>query len=95
MKIASVADVKAKFSAHIKASSRSPVVVTRNGKAVAAIIPLPDEDAVEQLMLSYSPRLRAILSAARRRVAGGAAIPHERFWREASPPARKPRRRPA
>lgn len=96
MKIASVADVKAKFSAYVKASGQSPVVITRNGKAVAAIIPLSDEDDLERLMVGYSPKLRAILSAARRRIAGGQAIPHEQFWREASPAARrKPRRKSA
>jgi len=96
MTIASIADVKARFSAYVKASGQSPVVITRNGKAVAAIIPLSDEDDLERLMVGYSPKLRAILSAARRRIADGRAIPHEQFWRESSPAARrKPRRKSA
>lgn len=93
MKIASVADVKARFSEYVNASSRGPVVITRNGKAVAAMIPLADEEDLERLMLGYSPKLRAILSAARRRIAEGLGIPHERFWREArSTTRRKPKR---
>ena len=80
MKIASVAGVKAKFSEYVRASSRSPVVITRNGKAVAAIVPVGDEDDLERLMLGYSPRLRAVLAAARRRLAAGAGVPHEEFW---------------
>jgi prevent-host-death family protein len=88
MKIASVADVKAKLSAYVKTSSKSPVIITRNGKAVAAIIPLADEDDIERFMLGYSPKLRAILSAARRRVRDGRGIPHQQFWRGAQANAR-------
>jgi prevent-host-death family protein len=95
MKIASVADVKARFSAYVKASGQSPVVITRNGKAVAAIIPLADDDDVERLMLGYSPKLRAILSAARQRIRSGRGIRHEQFWREFdAAKSVKPRRRP-
>ena len=38
MKIASVADVKARLSAYLKESEAGPVVVTRNGKAVAVLL---------------------------------------------------------
>lgn len=93
MRIASVADVKAKFSAYVKASSQSPVVITRSGKAVAAIIPLNDEQDLERLSLGYSPKLRAILSAARERMARGEGIAHERFWRDAGTPGKKTSRR--
>jgi prevent-host-death family protein len=92
MKIASIADVKAKLSAYVKASSQSPVVITRNGKAVAAIIPLEDEQDLERLMLGYSPKLRAILSAARERIRGGHSVPHDQFWKEAHS-AKRPKSR--
>jgi prevent-host-death family protein len=80
---ASVAHVKAKFSAYVKASGRSPVVVTRHGRAVAAIVALTEEEDLERLMLAYSPKLRAILAAARRRMDSGKGIPHDQFWRQA------------
>jgi prevent-host-death family protein len=96
MKVASVADVKARFSAYVKASGESPVVITRNGKAVAAIIPLTDEEDLERLMLGYSPKLRAILATARRRTRSGQGVPHTRFWRAASAARRRrPKRKPA
>jgi prevent-host-death family protein len=38
MKIASVADVKAHLSAYLKETEVGPVVVTRNGKAVAVLL---------------------------------------------------------
>jgi prevent-host-death family protein len=89
MKIASVADVKAKLSAYVKASDRGPVVITRNGKAVAAIITLTDDDDVERLLLGYSPRLRAILADAKRRVRSGQGIDHEKFWHDVTAPTAK------
>ena len=44
MKIASVADVKARLSAYLKETEQGPVIVTRNGKAVAVLLAITDED---------------------------------------------------
>jgi antitoxin (DNA-binding transcriptional repressor) of toxin-antitoxin stability system len=55
VKIASVAEVK-QHSAFVKASEAGPVVVTRNGKAVAVIVAVQDDDEVECLLMVYSPR---------------------------------------
>jgi prevent-host-death family protein len=82
MKIASVADVKAHFSAYLKASEQGPVVVTRNGKPVAVVLSVTDEDELERLMMAYSPRLQAILAAARARIQAGEGIREDRFWAE-------------
>ena len=80
MKIASVADVKAQLSAYLKASAKSPVVVTRNGKAVAVLLGVHDDDELERLLLANSPKLRAILDAADQRIEEGGGILHEEFW---------------
>jgi len=61
MKIATIAEVKAQFSAFVNASAGGPVVVTRNGKPVAVLVGVEDEDEIERLLMAYSPRLRAIL----------------------------------
>lgn len=82
MKVASLADVKAHLSAYVRASERGPVVLTRNGKAVAVLVAVSDEDELERLLLAHSPRLRAILDAARERFRAGQGIPHEQFWQE-------------
>jgi prevent-host-death family protein len=82
MKIASLAEVKARLSAYVKASEEGPVIVTRNGKPVAVLLAVSDEDELERLVLAYSPRLRSILDAARQRFRAGAGIPHEEFWQE-------------
>ncbi len=73
MRIASVAEVKAHFSAFLKASQKGPVIVTRNGRPAAVLLSV-DEDEIERLVLAYSPRFQRI------RETGG--IPHDEFWKE-------------
>src|SRR3972149_8328858 len=75
VKIAPVAEVKAKFSAYLKASEKGPIVVTRNGKAVALLLSVSDEDDVERVVLANSPRFQAILEVARQQIRGGEGIP--------------------
>ena len=82
MKMASVAEVKAQFSAYLKESQQGPIIVTRNGKPVAALLAVHDDEELERLVLAHSPHLRAILEAARSRIHEGQGIAHEDFWRE-------------
>ena len=82
MKIASVAEIKSQFSAFLKASEAGPVVVTRNGRPVAVIVGLHDEDEIERLLMAYSPRLQAILAASRKQIREGNVLSHEEFWKE-------------
>ena len=91
MKIASVADVKARLSAYLKASTRGPVVITKNGKPVGVLLSVGDDDELERLLMACSPKLRSILDRARERMRQGAGIPHEKFWAdvERTEPARK------
>ena len=82
MKIASVADVKTHLSEYLRASAERPVVVTRNGKAVAVLVAVSDDEELERLLMAHSPRLQAILGAARQRIQEGKGIPHETFWQQ-------------
>ncbi len=82
MKIASVAEVKAQFSAYLKESEQGLVVVTRNGKAVAALLAVRDDEELERLVLAHSVRLRAILETSRQQIREGEGISHEDFWQE-------------
>ena len=95
MKIASVADIKAHFSAYLRTAVRGPLVVTRSGKAVGVLLAVDDEEELERLVLAYSPRLRTILEAARQRIRAGAGIRHQDLWQEfGSGKESKRRRRP-
>jgi prevent-host-death family protein len=80
MKTASVAEVKARFSEFVKASENGPILVTRNGKPVAILSAVTDEEEVERLMMAQSPQLQEILKAAEQRMEAGAGIPSEEFW---------------
>lgn len=82
MKIASVADVKARFSAYVKESLEGPVIVTRNGKPVAVLVAVTDEDDLERLVLAHSPKFQAILEASRREIDATGGTAHDAFWRE-------------
>ena len=82
MRIASVAEMKARLSAYLKASEDGPVIVTRNGRPVAVLLGIADEDELERLVLAYSRRFRSILDAARRQIREEGGIPHEQFWEE-------------
>jgi prevent-host-death family protein len=89
MKIASVADVKARLSAYLKKSQEGPVIVTRNGKPVAVLLAVTDEDELERLVLAHSPKFQAILDKSRGQIEDTGGIPHDQFWREVSAENRK------
>lgn len=82
MRIASVAEVKSEFSAFLKASEAGPVVVTRNGRPVAVIVGVNDDDEIERLLMSHSPRLQAIVEASRKQIREGEVLSHDQFWAE-------------
>jgi prevent-host-death family protein len=88
MKIASVADVKARLSAYLKETRNGPVVVTRNGKAVAVLLAVTDDDELERLVLAHSPKFRALLDRSRRQIEETGGIPHDVFWREVAAESR-------
>src|SRR5947209_15665546 len=89
MKIASVADVKARLSAYLRESQNGPVVVTRNGKAVAVLIAVTDEEELERLVLAHSPKFQALLDKSRRQIEETGGIPHDVFWREVEAQSRQ------
>jgi prevent-host-death family protein len=82
MKIASIAEIKSRFSAFVKESEAGPIVVTRNGRPVAVLLAVADEEELDRLVLSYTPRFRSILEASRKQHRDGLGIPHDEFWKD-------------
>src|SRR5437588_3406193 len=82
MRVASVGEVKARLSAYLDESRQGPVVVTRNGKAVAVLLAVKDNGELERLVLAHSPKFRAILDKSARQIEETGGIPHDVFWRE-------------
>ncbi len=81
MKIAPIADVKARFSAYLRDSEEGPVSITRNGKPVAVLLSLEDEEEIERMVLAYSPKFQSILQASKQQIRNQGGIEHEDFWR--------------
>jgi prevent-host-death family protein len=82
MRIAPVADVKARLSAYLDECERDgPIVITRNGKAVAVLLAPADDDDLERLMLARSPRFLALLKKSRQSIKQGKGLAEKDFWR--------------
>ncbi len=84
MRVASLAEIKAKLSAYLQeAEASGPVVITRKGRAVAVIVAPADDDDLEGILLSRSPRFRSLLKRSRGNIIAGRGETHEEFWRRA------------
>ncbi|MBI4583498.1 MAG: type II toxin-antitoxin system Phd/YefM family antitoxin [Planctomycetes bacterium] len=82
MKIAPLADVKARLSAYLlDAETSGPIVITRNGKAVAILIAPLDDNDLENLILSRSPRFKALLDRSRHSIKAGKGLSRDQFWK--------------
>ena len=80
MTIASLAEVKARFSAYVKACKASPVVVTKNGKPTAVLVSVADQDDLDSILLACSPRFQKLLERSNRQIDRTGGIPHDEFW---------------
>jgi prevent-host-death family protein len=75
MKIKPVGEAKTHLNALIAPGQSEPVLITRNGKPAAVLVPVPEDSDVEDLTLSFSPRFWQIIDASRERFARGEGIP--------------------
>ena len=81
MRIAPLADVKARLSAYLdECGAKGPVVITRNGKAAAVLLVPHDDDDLERLLLGRSPRFQALLDRSRQSIKEGKGLGEEAFW---------------
>jgi prevent-host-death family protein len=82
MKIAPLAEVKDRLSAYIDAARESAIVVTRNGKPVALLTPIHEDDDLDWLLLAHDPQFVRLLERARERVRAGRYLTNVQFWRQ-------------
>lgn len=81
MRIAPLADVKARLSAYVdECGAEGPVVITRNGKAVGVLLVPFDDDDLERLLLGRSPRFQALLGRSRQSIKAGKGLSEKEFW---------------
>jgi prevent-host-death family protein len=82
MRIAPLADVKARLSAFLdECEKEGPVVITRNGRPVAVLLAPQNDDDLEGLLLARSPRFQALLEKSRRNIRAGKGLTHKDFWK--------------
>jgi prevent-host-death family protein len=82
MKIAPVADVKARFSNYLEQCAHGPIIVTKNGRPTAVLVSVSDEEELERLVLAHTPKFMSLLDSAYARVKKGRGIKHAEFWRQ-------------
>ena len=84
MRIAPLADVKAKLSAYVdECQVEGPIVITRNGKPVAVLLAPRDNDDLERLLLARNPRFQALMAQAEDNINAGKTLSQDEFWRQA------------
>jgi prevent-host-death family protein len=82
MKIAPLADVKARLSAYIEeCETDGPIIITRNGKPAAVLLAPEDDDDLERLILGHSPRFQALLENSWKKIKEGKGLSSSAFWR--------------
>ncbi|MCG3199354.1 MAG: type II toxin-antitoxin system Phd/YefM family antitoxin [Candidatus Omnitrophica bacterium] len=90
MRIAPVAEVKARLSAYLEdLKAEGPVVITRNGRAVAVMLAPRDEEDLEGILLARSPRFQALLDKSRNSIRRDGGLSHEEFWKVVESRARE------
>ena len=82
MKIAPIAEIKTHFSTYVKESEKGPIVVTRNGKPVAILLGITDQDEIERMILAYSSTFQSILAKGRQQIQKTDGVTHDDFWKE-------------
>jgi len=82
MRVAPLADVKARLSAYLdECGVEGPIVITRNGKAAAVLLVPYDDDDLERILLGRSPRFQALLNRSRQSIKEGKGLSEEAFWK--------------
>ena len=81
MKRVPVADVEGHLSTYVEECQREgPIVLTENGKAIAVLLAPRDEEDLERLVLSHSPRFQAVLERSRQSIDAGKGLSRDAFW---------------
>ena len=81
MRIAPLADVKARLSAYLdECGAEGPLVITRNGKPAAVLLVPRDDDDLERLLLGRSAQFQSLLNRSRQSIKQGKGLSEKEFW---------------
>ncbi len=82
MKIAPVAEIKAKFIEYVKECKKGAIVVKRNSRPAAALVPVNDDEDLERIIISNSKIFKDIVDGAERRIKSKKKLSHKDFWEQ-------------
>lgn len=82
MKSASLSEMKSQLSSYLQTCGREPVVVTKNGRPIAAVVAVVDPDEIERLQLANSKQLDVIFTDALARIRRGEGLSHKEVWEQ-------------
>jgi hypothetical protein len=57
-----------------------PIVLTDKGRAIAVLLAPRDDEDLERLVLSDSPRFQTVLEQSRQSIEAGNGLSREEFW---------------
>lgn len=80
MKIAPIAEVKARLSEYIRQSTKESVIITKNGRPAAILVGITEEDDLENFVLAYNSKFRKMLLKSEKRIRQGKGVEHKAFW---------------
>ena len=95
MKSVKVSDVTGSLSEYAREGLQEPIVVTRKGKPVMAVMPLTKYDDWESVLLSTNPKFMAIIERSRANAQARRPLSLEEVRLKYGLPAKAARRRPA
>jgi len=88
MKVAPIADIKAKLSEYIEESHNGAVIITKNGRPTAAIVPIESDDDLERIVLSRSKLFSKIIKSSEKKIRTGTKVAHDKFWDDTLNPSK-------
>jgi len=80
MKVVEISKATTSLGDYARRLRKRPVVVTRKGKPVAALVPIENAD-LESISLSTNPKFLAIIERSRQRMKTEGGIPMEEMLR--------------
>jgi prevent-host-death family protein len=81
MKTISIEEIQSNFKDYLKQVQSELLVITENGRPVAAINLIADEEELERLMLAGNSRFNQVLEAADQQIQETGGIKHDDFWK--------------
>jgi prevent-host-death family protein len=81
MKTVSIHEIQTHFKDYLQQAQGELLVITEDGRPVAAINLITDAEELERLMLASNSQFNQVLEAADQQIRETGGIQHEDFWK--------------